>query len=491
VALDIELVVEALSSYEIGAEIGRGGWGIVLAGQHRHLGRDVAIKQLPRAFAADPEVRARFLAEARLLAALDHPHVVPVYDFVERDGLCLLVMERLSGGTVWSRFVDQGVSAETACAIGMATSVALHHAHEHGVLHRDIKPENLLFAKSGVIKVTDFGIAKVLGGSDTVATRAGDVLGTPEYMAPEQAVGGELSPATDIYALAVMLFELLSGRLPFDHPGDSPLTLLYMHVHEPPPDLASVAPARVGPVAKVVMRALAKDPADRYPDGLAFARAIAEAATEAFGPGWLRRCGAPVMAAGHIVAVTEGPAGVAPAPAVAGTVDDVVAVAPVRRDEQRVSRAIATVDPGDLVPVNDLAAPGLPPLRQLSVALSRAGTPEAVRLAAEVERLESGAHEVRELQLLKRHRTGASPFRPADWQEVEGLLGAYGTSAAERVGLARDAPVDDVRAALVAAHDKWQRRAESPLSSRALADAARVLVRTCEGLLADLRSDSS
>jgi serine/threonine-protein kinase len=483
VPLDIDLVVQALSSYDIGSEIGRGGWGIVLAGKHRHLGREVAIKQLPRAFAADPEVRARFLAEARLLAALDHPHIVPVYDFVERDGLCLLVMERLSGGTVWSRFVEHGVSAETACAIGIATAVALHHAHEHGVLHRDIKPENLLFAKSGVIKVTDFGIAKVLGGSDTVATRAGDVLGTPAYMAPEQAVGGDLGPPTDIYSLGVMLFELLSGRLPFDHPGDSPLTLLYMHVHEPPPNLGDLVPARVAPLVPVVMRALAKDPTARCADGMSFARAIAEAATEAFGPGWLGRCGAPVMAAGDVVAITERPG--APSAPMVATVDDVVAVAR-GHHEAPVSRAIVTLEPADLVPVNDLAAPGRPPLRELSTALSRAGTPEAMRLAGEVERLESGAHVLRELQLLQRHRSGGSPFRPADWHEVEAVLGAYGTSAAERAGLPVDAPLPDVRAALVAALDKWQRRAESPMSSRALADAARVLIRTCEGLLAGI-----
>ena len=147
---------------------------------------------------------------------------------------------------------------------------------------------------------------------------------------------------------------------------------------------------------------------------------------------------------------------------------------------------IVALQPADLVPVNNLAAPGRPPLRELSIALSRAGTPEAVRLAAEVERLESGAHVLRELQLLSRHRSGGSPFRPADWHAVESRLGAYGTSAAERAGLPVDAPIDEVRAALVAALDKWHRRAEGPMSSRALADAARVLIRTCEGLLADL-----
>ena len=149
--LDRKLVEEALPSYEIGGELGRGGWGVVLSGRHRDLGRDVAIKQLPRAFAADANVRARFLAEARVLAALDHPHIVPVYDFVERDGLCLLVMERLSGGTVWSRFTEQGVSMDDACAIVLATCAALDAAHAHGVLHRDIKPENLMFTGSGTL----------------------------------------------------------------------------------------------------------------------------------------------------------------------------------------------------------------------------------------------------------------------------------------------------------------------------------------------------
>src|SRR4051812_14101183 len=153
--LDQRLVEAALPSYEITGELGRGGWGVVLGGRHRELGRDVAIKQLPRAFAADPAVRSRFLAEARVLASLDHPHVVPVFDFVERDGLCLLVMEQLTGGTLWSRFTGQGITATDACAVVVATCAALQCAHERGVLHRDVKPENLMFSAAGTLKVTD------------------------------------------------------------------------------------------------------------------------------------------------------------------------------------------------------------------------------------------------------------------------------------------------------------------------------------------------
>jgi serine/threonine-protein kinase len=478
-----ELVAEALPAYEVGGELGRGGWGVVLEGRHRQLGRAVAIKQLPRTFAADPDVRSRFLAEARLLASLDHPHIVPVYDFVERDGLCLLVMEKLAGGTVWSRFVQRGVVAEAACGIGVVAAVALDHAHRLGILHRDVKPENLMFSAAGIMKVTDFGIAKVLTGGRTMATRAGDVLGTPAYMAPEQALGAEVGPATDIYALGVMLYELLSGRLPFQGPLDSAMALLYKHVHEEPVDLGTVTTSVPRPVVDVVMRALRKDPSDRYESAEAFGVALAEAATEGFGAGWLRRREMTLMAGGRVLAVVErGDAAVHPG---AGP-DQTVAPAgdPSLRGAEVAD--VAAVDPDELVPISDLPqAPQAAPrsLRDLRTALTQAASPEAMRVATEVERLESGAHEVRELQLLQRHRTGSSPFRQADWDEVERLLGAYGTGPTDRLGLAADTPVADVHAAAVAAHTRWQRRAESPVSSRESSDAARVLVRTCEGIL--------
>src|SRR5205823_4844361 len=155
-------VAAALPEYEVGGELGRGGFGLVRAGRHRHLKREVAIKELPPSLASDPKVRARFAAEARVLASLSHPHIVPIYDYVERDGLCLLVMEHLPGGTVWKRFKDHGFGPETACAVAMATCAGLHYAHERGVLHRDVKPENLLYSGEQVIKITDFGIAKVV-----------------------------------------------------------------------------------------------------------------------------------------------------------------------------------------------------------------------------------------------------------------------------------------------------------------------------------------
>jgi len=369
--LDRDLVAAALPAYELGGELGRGGWGVVLDGRHRQLGREVAIKELPRAFAADPTVRARFVSEARLLAGFDHPHIVPVYDFVEVDGLCLLVMEKLPGGTVWKRFTADGLSMDQACAITLAACAALHCAHGQGVLHRDIKPENLLFSGGRVLKVTDFGIAKVVGGSKTLATRAGEVLGTPAYMAPEQAQGKELSPATDVYATGTMLYELLSGRLPFSEEGDV-LAVVFRHVYEQPAQLTDVAPQIPREVSEVVMRSIATDPAERFDSAEAFGLALAEAATAAWSPGWLGRGDLQVMSAPAIVAVTERASGPVAGRPVAPGVAVPVGPAPVTEVQNLARPSVPTalvrpsitvhrgggrledIDAGDLIPVSEV-----------------------------------------------------------------------------------------------------------------------------------------
>jgi serine/threonine-protein kinase len=139
-------VVAALPQYDIGPQIGRGGMGVVYAGVHRPLGRPVAVKRLPGVLAEDERMSARFAHEARLLARLDHPHIVPVYDYVQDRGEHLLVMEKLDGGTVWSKFTDSGVTPASSCAYGLAMLSGLHAAHEAGVLHLDVKPKNVKFA---------------------------------------------------------------------------------------------------------------------------------------------------------------------------------------------------------------------------------------------------------------------------------------------------------------------------------------------------------
>lgn len=238
---DEQRIRHALPNYDIGGQIGRGGCGVVLAGTHRALRRPVAIKQIPTQFVEDVEARRRFDAEARLLATIDHPHVVPVYDYVEDGDLCLLVMEYLSGGSVAERFAAEGFDAGSAMAVTLSCAAALEAAHRRGVLHRDVKPANLMFSANGTVKLADFGIAKIVGGDDTLMTKAGEVIGTPSYIAPEQARGQELSPATDVYALATMLYQLLSGVLPYPPTGDS-IATLFMHAFEDPMPLQDNAP---------------------------------------------------------------------------------------------------------------------------------------------------------------------------------------------------------------------------------------------------------
>ena len=475
-------VASALPDYDIGDELGRGGWGVVLAGRHRRLGRDVAIKQLPPSFANDPDVRSRFVAEARLLASLDHPHIVPVYDYVERGGLCLLVMEQLSGGTVWSRFSKEGLDPQLTCAIALCTAVALDYAHGHGVLHRDIKPENLLFTSDrGQLKVGDFGIARVLSGGRTMATAAGDVLGTPAYMAPEQATGSAVTPATDVYALGVTVYEMLSGSLPFP-PADSALAVLYQRVHTSPLPLSDVAPHVPTPLADVVMWALTTEPTDRPATADAFAMALAERATEVFGPGWLPRTGLRASLGGHVAALTERPV---TAGAPGGQ------VAPVR--PERLTRAAGppASDPALLLPVAENAEDSRQEhLRELRSLLGRATTSDAQRLAGEIERAESMAHELRELALLRRVRSGEVQLPDAELREIERLIGGLGGSPAARLGLPAESSPEELGAAAQATLERWKRKAEHPLTSRATVAVASDVVRTCEGLIADLARNS-
>ncbi|OAA24002.1 WD domain, G-beta repeat-containing protein [Frankia sp. EI5c] len=272
--IDRDRVAAILPEYSLGAELGSGAFGLVLAGEHRQLGHRVAIKVMK---SAEPDgLTGDFLTEGATLASLDHPHVVRAFDYREADGLCLIVMELLAGGTLTRR--RRGMTPQQGCAVGLAVAAALDHAHNRKVLHRDIKADNILFAGNGTVKVTDFGIAKMFEGS---AATASGIAGTPLYMAPEQIEGGRLSSATDLYALAIALYQVFAGAPPFD-PKQPLHALLRQHLTSPPPPLAMVPPG----LAQVILRALAKDPADRQADAHTFATELATAATAAYGPGW-------------------------------------------------------------------------------------------------------------------------------------------------------------------------------------------------------------
>jgi serine/threonine protein kinase len=279
-----------LPEYTIERELGRGAMGIVHLARHQRLDRLVAIKELQGSLAADPATRGRFSVEARVLATLNHPHIVPVYDYIERDDHCVLIMEQLPGGTVWDQFVATGLTMAQATAITLATCSAMQHAHDQGVLHRDIKPENLMFDAGGVLKVTDFGIARMVNGPSTKATLAGSVLGTPAYMAPEQAEGTDVGPAADVYATATMYYEMLSGRLPFDR-VESLVGMLTQRITSEPVPLGDVAPRVPEPIASVVMVGLARSTTVRFAQAEEFGTRLAEAAVDAWGPEWLDASG--------------------------------------------------------------------------------------------------------------------------------------------------------------------------------------------------------
>ncbi|MBL7487968.1 serine/threonine protein kinase [Frankia sp. AgB1.9] len=270
-----ERIAAALPGYVVGGQLGAGGFGLVVAGWHRRLHRDVAIKVIP---AGTTGGGRGFLAEAELLASLDHPHIVRIYDCLEVDGLDFIVMELLSGGTLAAR--REALGQRGACAVGLAVAAALGHAHDRGVLHRDIKPSNILFDDVGTAKVADFGIARMFTGSGVSGGGLG--AGTPGYMAPEQIVGGRLSPATDLYSLGVVLYELLTGAPPFDS-ALPPHALWARQLTHPPRSLPAEVPRRV---ADVVVRMLAKNPADRFEDATTAALELAAAALASYGPNW-------------------------------------------------------------------------------------------------------------------------------------------------------------------------------------------------------------
>jgi len=261
----------ALPAYEVGPEIGRGSFGVVYKGHHRQLDRTVAIKQLPRALAADPAVQQRFLTEARTAAALQHPNIVPVYDFVERDGLCLLLMEFVAGGTLAERLERGRIAPAEAIHVVAGVLDALQYAHDNGVVHRDVKPDNIMLGTDGNPKLSDFGVAKIMGASAT-ATAAGAVMGTPAYMAPEVATGHEATSAADVYSCAAVLYELLSGTLPH-RPATTATATLVRIVNEPPAPLAVAAPGIDAGLAALVMSALSKEPTQR-PSAAALARSL-------------------------------------------------------------------------------------------------------------------------------------------------------------------------------------------------------------------------
>jgi hypothetical protein len=310
---DARLVAQALPDYEIaGPELGRGEFGIVWRGRHRQLQRDVAIKQLAGPATEAAEYRMRFRREARILAQMDHPHVVTVHDYREQGELRLLIMELLSGGSFADRR-DSGMNLETAIASVMAAAYGLQYVHEHGILHRDVKPENLMFDGRGTMKVSDFGIARAEYGDATAVnlTHDGEFFGTPAYVSPEQIAHAlaeyrpDLDARSDQYSLAAVLYEALSGQLTHDLSGGA-LALCNRRMNQKPRPLRELAPDVPAEVRLVVMRALERVPEDRYESAGEFAGALGSAAATALGPDWHSRSDVRIRDSGPAAVAASG-----------------------------------------------------------------------------------------------------------------------------------------------------------------------------------------
>ncbi|HWS81159.1 MAG TPA: Stk1 family PASTA domain-containing Ser/Thr kinase [Rubrobacter sp.] len=250
--------------YDVVRPLGSGGMGEVYLARDRVLGRDVALKVLRRQYAGDDEFAERFKREAMSAASLSHPNIVQVYDRGEtEEGASYIAMEYVPGGTLKERISREG-PLEAADAAGVVAQVAgaLGAAHDRGMVHRDVKPQNVLLTARGGAKVADFGIARA--GSSATISRTGSVLGTAGYMSPEQALGKPATPKSDLYSLGVVLYEALTGELPYT--ADNPIAVSMKHVNEPLRPPIELNPRIPRGMNAIVTKLLAKDPEDRYAD---------------------------------------------------------------------------------------------------------------------------------------------------------------------------------------------------------------------------------
>ncbi len=270
--------------YELSAVLGEGTFGRVYRGWDRRLERFVAVKVVKPWWAEDPDWAGSFEREAQLLARISHPGIVQIFDVGQADEGLYYVSELVDGESLADRLSRGPLDPWTATAIAEQLSRALAEAHAQRIVHRDVKPANILLAADGHVKVGDFGVARLAEGTTDGAN--GTIVGTPRYMAPEQARGWRITPATDVYSVGIVLYEMLTGRPPFTERAAVELAL--RHLNDPPPPLPASVPA---PVAALVKRALAKDPGDRYADGAQIADALTSALRSA--PAGTRRTAAP------------------------------------------------------------------------------------------------------------------------------------------------------------------------------------------------------
>lgn len=253
--------------YELGPALGYGGMSEVHGGRDVRLGRDVAIKVLRADLARDPQFQVRFRREAQNAAALNHPAIVAVYDTGEAPSsdvpLPYIVMEYVAGRTLRDIVKTEGpMEPYRVCEVLADVCAALDFSHRHGIIHRDVKPANVMITPAGAVKVMDFGIARALSDAQPAVTQTAAVIGTAQYLSPEQARGESVDARSDVYSTGCVLFELLTGRPPFS--GDSPVAIAYQHVREDPPVPSSINPGIPPELEAITMKSLAKNPSNRY-----------------------------------------------------------------------------------------------------------------------------------------------------------------------------------------------------------------------------------